>query len=130
MILTCYACHNSSVITGWNPLRQTVTCLTPSCGRSVYVGEAAERMYGPKVGKDVKDIIAGLSRVAGRGKDSLAYLVDITASRIEAVMSATEWARGGEKPNYDAVARAIERIRAAARKKLLRHTSPHSGAVS
>jgi hypothetical protein len=90
MTLTCYGCHQPFIPTGWNPLRQTVICPTPSCGRWVYVGLAVEREHGKVVGKQVKDILEGLGRVGTRGKESLAGLADAAATRIEKLLQVAE----------------------------------------
>ena len=89
MTITCYACHKSFVVYGWNPTRQTAVCVTPSCGRHVHVGEAAERKYGEIVGRQVRKILEQLERLKG-ARESVAHLVDLAAARIEALLDVAE----------------------------------------
>jgi hypothetical protein len=92
VVLNCYTCKLPFTPTGWNPARLTAICPQSCCGRHLHVGEVAERAYGPHVGKQVKDLLAGLQRVCAKSRrdTDLTDLVDLTAKRLEAIFKAAE----------------------------------------
>lgn len=108
MIITCYSCHQPFVIRGWNPTRQTVTCPTATCGHPVHVGEAAERVYGERTGRLVKERLARLENLKGR--DDHTVIIELAARRVESLMDDAERALQIESQG-DVVARVLGGVR-------------------